>query len=45
MASITLSGNPVTTNGELPPVGSQAPDFSLVDNKLNDVSLKTYAGK
>ena len=45
MASITLSGSPVATNGELPPVGSKAPDFSLVDNKLNDVSLKTYAGK
>jgi len=45
MANITLSGSPVSTNGELPPVGSKAPDFDLVDNQLNDVSLKTYAGK
>ncbi len=35
----------INTNGELPEIGSQAPDFSLVNGKLEDVSLKTYAGK
>jgi len=45
MAKITLKGNPINTNGDLPAVGSQAPDFSLVDKDLNDVNLATYAGK
>lgn len=45
MAKITLHGNPLETNGELPAVGSTAPDFTLVDKDLNNVSLATYAGK
>ena len=45
MASITLKGNEIHTNGELPKVGAQAPDFSLVNGDLADVSLATYAGK
>lgn len=45
MANITLHGTPIKTNGELPAVGSQAPDFHLVDGDLNDVNLATYAGK
>ncbi|MEJ2655013.1 MAG: thiol peroxidase [Acidihalobacter sp.] len=45
MANITLHGTPINTNGELPAVGSQAPDFHLVDGDLNDVNLATYAGK
>lgn len=45
MAQITLHGNPINTNGELPAVGSPAPDFKLVDKDLNDVSLATFAGK
>ena len=45
MATVTLHGNAIHTNGELPEVGSQAPDFKLVDGELNDVSLATYAGK
>jgi thioredoxin-dependent peroxiredoxin len=45
MANITLHGTPINTNGELPAVGSQAPDFHLVDSDLNDVNLATYAGK
>ena len=45
MASITLHGNPCTTNGELPAVGSGAPDFKLTDKELNDVSLANFAGK
>jgi len=30
MASITLGGNPINTSGELPKVGSKAPNFNLV---------------
>jgi thiol peroxidase len=45
MATITLQGNACNTNGELPAVGSTAPDFTLVDAKLNDVQLADYAGK
>jgi thiol peroxidase len=45
MAKITLQGNEINTNGELPAVGSQAPDFRLVDGELNDRSLADYAGK
>jgi thiol peroxidase len=45
MARIKLKGNPVETNGELPQVGQQAPDFRLVDGDLNDVTLATYRGK
>jgi len=45
MATITLKGNAVHTNGQLPSVGSVAPDFHLVDKDLNDVKLATYKGK
>jgi thiol peroxidase len=45
MATITLEGNPINTNGELPAVGSEAPDFSLTAGNLSDVSLENYAGK
>lgn len=45
MATITLKGNKINTSGNLPAVGSQAPDFVLVDGDLNDVTLDTYQGK
>jgi thiol peroxidase len=45
MAKVTLGGNPVSIVGELPVVGSKAPDFSLTNTGLADVSLKDYAGK
>lgn len=45
MATVTLHGNEIHTNGDLPVTGSQAPDFKLVDGELNDVSLATYSGK
>jgi len=45
MATVTLQGNEIHTCGELPAVGSKAPDFVLVDGDLNNVSLATYAGK
>jgi thiol peroxidase len=45
MANITLGGNPIHTSGELPQVGTTAPDFQLTTIDLKDVSLKDYAGK
>ena len=45
MAQITLHGNATQTNGELPQVGSQAPDFVLTTGELADVSLSDYSGK
>jgi thiol peroxidase len=45
MASVTLQGNEIHTNGELPELGSTAPDFHLVDAKLNDVHLADYSGR
>ncbi|WP_262963775.1 thiol peroxidase [Methylobacter psychrophilus] len=45
MATITFQSKPLHTSGELPLVGSKAPDFSLANGKLEDVSLATYAGK
>lgn len=45
MAQITLEGNPINTNGELPAVGSQAPAFKLTDGELNDRGLEDYKGK
>ncbi len=44
MASITLGGNPVKTSGELPKIGSQAPDFKLVKNDLSITSLSEFKG-
>jgi thiol peroxidase len=45
MAQTALQGNPVTLAGELPAVGSTAPDFTLVDKDLGDKSLADFAGK
>jgi thiol peroxidase len=45
MAKITLKGNPIHTSGELPSVGSPAPDFVLTTGGLEDVSLAAYEGK
>ena len=45
MAKITLKGSPFETSGELPAIGSSAPDFRLVNGDLADVTLESYAGK
>ena len=45
MAKTALQGNPVSLAGELPAVGSPAPDFKLVDKDLGDKTLKDFAGK
>jgi len=44
MASITLGGNPINTNGELPKVGSKAPQFQLVKTDLATATLADFAG-
>jgi len=45
MATITLKGNPIQTQGDLPKVGARAPDFKLVDGSLGDKTLGDYTGK
>ena len=45
MAQVTLHGSPINTSGDLPAVGSKAPDFQLVDGELNDVKLSDFRGK
>ena len=45
MATISFQGKPLHTSGELPVVGSKAPDFSLVNSKLVDVNLASFEGK
>lgn len=45
MATITLKGATIHTNGGLPKVGSVAPSFSLTRGDLSDVSLAAFKGK
>jgi thiol peroxidase len=45
MATVNLRGNPIHTSGELPEVGSQAPDFTVTGGDLSDVTLDQFAGK
>jgi len=44
MAAITLGGNPINTNGDLPKMGSKAPEFQLVKQDLSITSLADFAG-
>ena len=45
MANITFHGNSITTIGNLPEVGSEAKDFTLVDKSLAEKSLADFSGK
>lgn len=45
MAEVKFKSTPIHTSGELPKVGSRAPDFILIDNSLKEVSLKDFEGK
>lgn len=45
MASIIFKGSTYKTAGDLPTVGSRAPDVSLVNIELADVSLAHWMGK
>ena len=45
MSKVTLHGQPVSVNGQIPAVGSAAPAFALVAGDLSDATLSTFAGK
>ena len=45
MAEITFRGNPIHTVGELPAVGSPAPDFTLTGGNLANVTVSDFAGQ
>ncbi len=44
MATITLKGNQIHTNGNLPKVGQKAPDFELVGADLSISKLSDFKG-
>ena len=44
MATVTLGGKPVNTNGELPATGTSAPEWTLVGADLSDKKLADYQG-
>lgn len=45
MAIVKFEGGTYRTAGELPAIGSHAPDMSLVNTKLQNVSLANWIGK
>ena len=45
MAEVTLGGNPVHTVGELPEIGTKAPDFSVTGTNLAEITSTSLAGK
>ncbi|MFT2111045.1 thiol peroxidase [Marinomonas sp. 2405UD68-3] len=45
MATVTLQGTAFETMGELPAVGTKAPNFELVKVDLSTVTLEDYKGK
>ncbi len=44
MAQVTLKGNPIETVGDLPAVGSAAPEFELVRHDLSGLTLESLKG-
>ena len=45
MAKITLQGNTINTNADILKTGIDAPEFTLVDSDLKNISLSTFNGK
>ena len=45
MATVTLKGQEVRTSGELPAVGSKAPDFTLTKTDLTDTTFGDFSGR
>jgi thiol peroxidase len=45
MAKLTLKGEAVTSSGNLPEIGSKAPDFKLVKSDLSFLKLSDLKGK
>ena len=45
MANITLKNNPISTSGNLPNIGEEAKDFSLIGKDLKEVTLSDLKGE
>jgi thiol peroxidase len=45
MAEVTLGGNPVHTVGELPEIGTKAPDFEVTASNLAEITRDELSGK
>lgn len=45
MAEVSFKGNAVHTNGNLPQIGTVAPDFTLTTGELSHKSLQDFKGK
>lgn len=45
MAQVKFMGNPMETCGNLPKVGSEAPEFTLTAQDLSDITLDSLKGK
>ena len=43
--TVTLRGNPIKVEGDLPQTGSSAPALALTAGDLSQATLETYAGK
>lgn len=43
--SVTMKGNPVTLQGNIPQEGQQAPDAKLTANDLSETNISAYIGK
>ena len=44
MATVTLKGNTIETSGNLPKIGSKAPDFKLTATDLSTKTLSDFKG-
>lgn len=45
MATVALKGQPLKTVGDLPAIGTKAPDFAVTKLDLGEIHLKHYLGK
>jgi thiol peroxidase len=45
MAEVTLGGNPIHTNGDLPATGAAAPEFTLAKADLSSLTSADLAGQ
>lgn len=45
MGTVTLGGNQINTSGDLPLIGTDAPDFELTGSDLGTVTLGDFAGR
>jgi thiol peroxidase len=44
MSTVTLKGQPFSTNGDLPAIGDQAPNFKLKKLDLSSTTLSDFSG-